>query len=187
MDKYIIKYRGREKMKKVVIYFSDIMDTLIGNQLNTEEDYYQFDHLLATIKEKEQADEIIFALISTDNQEIVSHTHDLLTPFIGQTVTFGRQYFGNGYYTESEVVRKKSLGKPMEIIEYVDQLSQSYDVSSVYYVDDSMTDQMILSHIVKQTDWEPTLHSIRPTNRIGLSDTNRLLDENIQKTFGSQR
>ena len=37
-------------MKKVVVFFSDIVGTIIGRQNNTEKDYQQFCDLLSQIK-----------------------------------------------------------------------------------------------------------------------------------------
>lgn len=174
-------------MKKVVVYFSDIVGTIIGRQNNTEEDYQQFCDLLSQVKENEQSDEIIFSLISSDTYQVVSNVHQVINPFIMQTVTYGRQFFDIGYYTENEVIQKTSFGKTWNIAEYIKELSQDYEIVSIYYADDVEMYYDLLSIIAEEEHWDFSLHSITPTKNVGLAEVNELLGESIQKNIGPQR
>ncbi len=168
-------------MKKTVVYFSDIVGTIIGRKNNMEEDYQQFCFLLSQIKENEQSDEVIFSLISSDTYQVVSNVHKIINPFIMQTVTYGRQFFDIGYYTENEVIQKAPLGKAWNVAEYIKELSQNHKIVSIYYVDDVKIYYDLLSIIAEEEHWDFLLHSITPTKNIGLAEVNELLEESIQK------
>lgn len=174
-------------MKKIVVYFSDIVGTIIGHKNNMKEDYQQFCDLLSQIKEKEKTDEIIFSLISSDTYQVVSNVHQTINPFIMQTVTYGRQFFDNGYYTENEVIQKTSFGKTWNIAEYIKDLSQNHEIISIYYVDDVKMYYDLLAIIAEEKHWNFSLHSITPTKNIGLSEVNELLEKSIQKIIKLQR
>ncbi len=174
-------------MKKIVVYFSDIVGTIIGRKNNMKEDYQQFCDLLSRIKENEQSDEIIFSLISSDNYQVVSNVHRVINPFIMQTVTYGRQFFDVGYYIENEVTQKTSFGKAWNIAEYIKELSQNHEIVSIYYVDDVKMYYDLLSIIAEEEHWNFPLHSITPTKNVGLAEVNELLEENIKKNIGPQR
>ncbi len=174
-------------MRKIVIYFSDIVGTIIGCKNNIEEDYQQFCNLLSQIKENEQSDEIIFSLISSDNYQVVSNVHRVINPFIMQTVTYGRQFFDVGYYTENEVIQKASSGKAWKIAEYIKELSQNHEIVSTYYVDDVKMYYDLLSIIAEEEHWNFSLHSITPTKNVGLAEVNELLEKSIQKNIGPRR
>lgn len=170
-------------MKKIVVYFSDIVGTIMGHKNNMVEDYQQFCNLLSQIKANEQPDEIIFSLISSDTYQVVSNVHRVIDPFIMQTVTYGRQFFDAGYYTQNEVIQKTSSGKTWSILEYIKELSKNYEIISIYYVDDVKMYYDFLSIIAEEEHWNFSLHSITPTKNVGLAEVNELLEENIQKNI----
>lgn len=150
-------------MKKIVIFFSDIMGTILGSVPNQVEDYHKFNELLMAIKEKEGADEIIFSLISTDNREFVSFIHNQIRDFIGNSVVFGRQFFGNGYYTENEtIISEKNLGKAPQIQDYIQNLGEENEIVSVYYADDVEIFHQMLTLIATKALWIEKLHAIKP-------------------------
>lgn len=171
-------------MKRIVIFFSDIMGTILGSIPNQIEDYHKFNELLTTIKEKEEADEIIFSLISTDNKDLVASVHNQISNFISDSVVFGRQFFENGYYIDDEtVISKQILGKALEIQNYVQSLEEKNEIVSIYFADDvEMYHQMLMIFAAK-TLWGEKLHSIRPNQNIGLSETNALLENNLNERF----
>lgn len=79
-------------MKRIVIFFSDIMGTILGSIPNQPEDYYKFNELLSKIREKEDADKIIFSLISTDIKEAVSSMHNHMSHFISEPVVLENNF-----------------------------------------------------------------------------------------------
>lgn len=174
-------------MKKIVVYFSDIVGTIIGCKNNMDNDYQQFSYLLSQIKEKEQSDEIIFSLISSDNYQVVYSLHQLINSFIIETVTYGRQFFDSGYYTENEIVQKTSSGKVWYMADYIKELSQNHKIVSVYYADDIKMYYDLLSIIAEEENWNFSLHSIIPTKNVGIAEVNKLLEKSIQKTINLKR
>jgi len=166
-------------MKNVVVYFSDIVGTLFGNQDNTEEDFKTFSGLLKEIKKNWQADEIIFSLISSDRQAIVSNTQIFLHDYIGGDVIFGKQFFDDGYYTEKGIVQKKSQGKALDIRNYLWELRGICDIVAVYYADDVSMYQMLLSCCAEGENWNNRLHLIHPMMRLGLSEINQLIKKDL--------
>lgn len=171
-------------MKRIVIFFSDIMGTILGSIPNQIEDYHKFNELLTTIKEKEEADEIIFSLISTDNKDLVASVHNQISNFISDSVVFGRQFFENGYYIDDEtVISKQILGKALEIQNYVQSLEEKNEIVSVYFADDVEMYHQMLMIFADKTLWGEKLHSIRPNQNIGLSETNALLENNLNERF----
>lgn len=172
-------------MKRIVIFFSDIMGTILGSIPNQAEDYYKFNELLSTLREKEDADEIIFSLISTDIKEVVSSVHHQMSNFISEPVVFGRQFFENGYYTdEGTVISKQNLGKPFQIQNYVQSLNEENEIISVYYTDDIEMYHQMLMLLAADSLWIEKLHSIMPKQNIGLSETNSILENNLNERFG---
>lgn len=135
------------------------------------------------LKKNEQSNEIIFSLISSDNYQVVSNVHQIINPFIMQTVTYGRQFFDAGYYTENGIIQKTSYGKAWNIAEYIKELSQSHEIISIYYVDDVKMYYDLLSIIAEEKHWDFPLHSIIPTKDTGLAEVNELLEESIQKNI----
>lgn len=174
-------------MKKMVIYFSDIVGTIIGRKNNTDEDYQQFCDLLSQIKENGDADELIFSLISSDNYQVVTNVHKTMNPFIMQTVTYGRQFFDEGYYTVDGEFQKTPPGKAWNIAEYITYLSQNYEIVSVYYAEDVKMYHDLLSYIAEEEHWSFSVYSITPTKNIALTEVNKLLEISIQKNIGPHR
>lgn len=173
-------------MKKV-IYCSDIRGTILGSQENKIEDYQKFNELLKEIKTREDADELVFSLISTDNQETVKSIQNLIHPYIKETATLGRQYFENGYYTERQtVLEEKPKGKVIQLIEYVNDLKKEEEEISVYYADDTEMYHFMAELLAKNNGWSSELFSIKPTG-LGLEETNQLLEKHLEDHFGKQK
>lgn len=171
-------------MKRIVIFFSDIMGTILGSSPNQIEDYHKFNELLTTIKEKEEADEIIFSLISTDNKDLVASVHNQISNFISDSVVFGRQFFENGYYIDDEAVISNQIpGKALQIQNYVQSLEEENEIVSVYYADDVEMYHQMLMIFAADSLWSEKLHSIMPNQGIGLSETNALLESNLKERF----
>lgn len=170
-------------MKKC-IFFIDITGTILGNVPNSEEDYNKLNILLRRIKEFDDTDEIIFSLISTDNIETIRSIQNLLIPYIGNTVTFGRQFFENGYYTENYVIRETESGKIIQMCEYLKSLCNNSDeITSVYFADDVEMYHLMFSLVSESESWENKIHSIIPIKKSGLNETNHLLEESIEKEY----
>lgn len=175
-------------MKKVVIYFSDIVGTIFGKAENTDEVYQMFNELLASIKKHEDADEIVFSLISSDNQSFVENTQNTISPFIDGTVVYGKQFFGDGYYQNGEIIKTGSFsGKVPQIANYINELSATDEVVAVYYADDTIMYQELLNMLAKKCNWSEKLTSIIPKQNIGLAEVNSLLEESINNKFGNNR
>lgn len=174
-------------MKKTVVYFSDIIGTILGRKANSEEDYKKFNDLLATIKQNEQADEIIFSLISTDDAKFVFNVQNMIFPFINQTVSFGKQFFGNGYYIGKKIVEREPSAKAMDITQYIQELSQDYEITSVYYAEDTSMHQEMLAFLAESDGWNQQLVCITPNGGLGLFEVNQLLESNIKERFGAQK
>lgn len=168
-------------MKKT-IYFSDIMGTIIGSEKNIEEDYDKFNELLKIIKEKDGSDEIIFSLISTDSEEAVRSVQNTIRPYIDDTVTFGRQYFDKGFYTDDSEVIDKVTSKANHILDYLNLLLDGNDeIVSIYYADDVEMFHVMLNHLIDK-GLADRLHCIVPVRNAGLSETNQLLEDDLKKT-----
>ncbi len=173
-------------MERIIVYFSDIIGTILSNS-NIEEDYQQFSYLLSDIKKNEQVDKIIFSLISTDDKDFVSDIQNIIHPFITSTVTYGKQFFQNGYYTESGIVQKKYSSKAEVITEYVKELKNNYEIISIYYADDVEMYHTMLSFLAKSNSWKQQLHSIIPTGKTGLAEVNQLLENDIRLRFHTRK
>lgn len=166
-------------MKKT-IYFSDIMGTINGNSKNIEADYDKFNELLKRIKAQDESDEVVFSLISTDEARIVKGVQDTVRPYIQDTVTFGRQYFDKGYYTDDGSVTPLVASKATHIIDYLNGLLETDDdIASIYFVDDVEMYHVMLKHLINK-GLADRLHTIIPIKKDGLSETNELLERLLE-------
>lgn len=129
-----------EGMPKKVLFFSDIMDTIdCGN----EEDYEALAQKLRLLKDKNNADKIVFSLITGDESEqYLLHYFDKITPILEQYgIEIGRQFMSDKYYNpvEKEFIWYSKNSKIDKIIDCANELKEENELVSVYYVDDNPT------------------------------------------------
>lgn len=58
-------------MKKIICIFCDITGTIIGKRKNSNEDYKNFINIINDIRKYDEADYLIFSLISSDSKDVV--------------------------------------------------------------------------------------------------------------------
>ncbi len=165
------------------IYFCDITGTIFGSEKNDKEDYQKLNELLQEVQRNDSSDEIVFSLVSTDNEETVRSVQGLLEPYIGENVVFGRQFFDSGYYVEDVVVKDNISGKSLQMYEYLKDLGIDH-IASVYFADDVQMFHMILHFALEGDGLSDKFHSIIPTKKLGLKEVNQLLENDLQKFYG---
>lgn len=170
-------------MKKIAIFFSDIIGTIKGFVPNKPVDYYQFNQLLETIRQKEEVEEVILSLISADDIKLVIDMQKELESYIKKPIVFGHQFFENGCYNETETIYTEIVGRIKQIVDYIHLLSKEYDITAIYYVDDSLLYHEILELFAEEDAWIDKLQSIRPKNNLGLSEVNSLIEQNLSERF----
>ncbi len=166
---------------RIICFFCDIMGTILGKGENDMSQYQKFSELLAKLKEKEDADYIVFSLISSDGIEVIAQMQDILYSYIGETVVFGKQFFGDGYFTIDGKVTKTSPGKIMQIIEYVKELEGRYKVGKVYYADDCKIFHDMLSCLEDKLSFK--IRSIIPQQNEGIFEVNQILEAQLSQEY----
>lgn len=166
-------------MKKIIIFFCDIRGTIIGNEQNSITDYQFFNNLLLEIKNLEQVDYIIFSLISSDNNIIVSNEQNILNNYFNNNIIFGKQFFDNGYIIDNAIYNDNKKGKIEQILNYTKELEQKYIVAKIYYADDCEFFHDILNELIFYENQNNLFKSIIPKEHIGLKELNLIISNNI--------
>lgn len=163
-------------VKKTVLFFCDITGTINGNIENSIEDYQHFVSLLTDIKEENGAKNIIFSLVSTDISDTLQKEISLLKRFFSKSITIGKQFFENGYieeYQENSYIK----GKPFQILNYIEELQNKYEISKVYFADDTQIYHEILFELAECFQFPPNqIISIILENRLGLTELNEQIE-----------
>lgn len=162
-------------MQNITIIFCDIRGTLIGKQKNTDEDYKKFTNKLLKLKENDYSDNIIFSIISSDDAIYVKEMFNILKPYLCD-IKAGKQIFYNGYI-ENEKEYEYAIGKPFQILNYLTELSKTYLINRIYFIDDTSLHHEILYELLEDCD---KLVSIIPENNEGISELNSLLEKLLE-------
>ncbi len=169
-------------MKRISIYFSDIVGTISGSVPNSKEDYKKLVQLLDRIKTLDGSSTVAFSLISSDAQETVMAEKAKIESVSSDSITFGRQFFDLGYNHHNQVtLQDKFSGKSFQMIEYIDDLQKYYDIASIYYADDVEIYQQMMEVASANRPWNSKLHFITPRLGAGLSETNLLLESTLEE------
>jgi hypothetical protein len=161
--------------------FSDISGTIHGSVANTIKDYNNFNDLLIKLKEANNSDVVIFSLVSSDKSEIIKKEMTLLRKFLNKDIIlFGKQFFDSGYIWNDEKHEFVS-GKPMQILKYIDDLKNRFDVVKVYYADDVKIYHEIIFTLIDEFNLNlAQLESIIPEGNDGLYGLNNLIEDKIK-------
>lgn len=163
---------------KATIFFCDIRGTIEGRVKNKLSDYEKFNELILKIKEKNNSDFIIFSLISSDNVEYIKQNYEYLNEHFSDSITFGKQFFDEGYIDGKTVITGDN-GKCNQIINYLNELSESYYIDNIILADDLSFLHEMLYMISEDFSWKNKISSIIPTQGSGLSEINHLIQTNL--------
>jgi len=163
-------------MKSVSIVFCDITGTLIGKKKNTNEDYKKFVEILTNLQNNDYSDELLFSLTSSDIPEIVIEMIHEFTPFI-KNINETKHFYYNGYIKNKDII-PYLIGKPFQILDYLNELKKLYNINKIYFFDDSKMNHEILYELLINKD---KLISIIPENIEGLEDLTKILEETFKK------
>ncbi|MGM9834552.1 MAG: hypothetical protein ACI31M_02075 [Bacilli bacterium] len=167
-------------MKKLVIFFCDINGTIDGFKKNSKVDYQEFNFLLKELKEKNQADILLFSLVSNEKKEIVSEYNNIMCSFLDERITIGKQFCDVGYL-ESNRFSYSIKGKIWQMINYINELKNIYYIQKIYLADDTEMNSNILLELLEFENMEK-FESIVPRNMEGLSELNSLIKTNMFST-----
>ena len=158
-------------MKSISICFCDITGTLIGKKQNKKEDYQKFYEIINSLQNNDYSDELIFSLVSI----VIDMIHEF-TPYI-KNINETKHFYYNGYVNNHEIV-PYLIGKPFQILDYLDELKSKYTINKIYFIDDCKMNHEILYELIFEKD---KLISIIPENIDGLEDLNNLLTNTFSK------
>lgn len=160
-------------MKKTILFLCDIHGTLIGNIDNTEEDYIKFNSLLNNLSLNNN---IIFSIVSTENQETINYYQQLLKKYLNNNVILGRQFYEDGYIYNDEAFNY-SIGKCVQVLGYIEELLEKYDISKIYFADDNDFNQEMIKEIINLKYPNIIFETIIPKSLNGLSELNKLVED----------
>lgn len=164
---------------KVLCFFCDIQETIVGENPNQSIDYQNFSDILDNLKCVFGVDYVIFSLISSDSMESVFKEKDILEPYFSSGIIMGKQFFGNGYIDGDTIYYCKGNLKSIRIATYIKELSQRYLIEDVFYADDCQLYHEVLGLLTKKNASYPKIHSIIPKTNSGLIEVNELLENSI--------
>ena len=75
----------------------EILEKLYDIEENTTDGNKEFNEKLLELKEKNNADSLVFSLVTNDSYEDVRDTKYLLKEFFDPSIKFGRNFFEDGY------------------------------------------------------------------------------------------
>lgn len=154
-------------MKKVTLFFCDIVGTFDGNQILKieEEEIQRFVKNLRKIIKQNKTDGLIFSFVTTERKDLVRIMEQKIKPYLKDSdIYIGRHIYNKG---------KGNVAKPSAILLSIESLKEQYDVDSkVYYADDCELYHYILEEL--NTSYDIT--SIIPSS-CGLVDVNNILEE----------
>lgn len=160
-------------MQKLILFFCDLHGTLIGNINNTEEDYIKFNSLLNSLS---LSNNVIFSMISTENQETINYYQQLLKKYLNNNVILGRQFYEDGYIYKDEAFNHQ-VGKCVQVLGFIEELSKTYDITKIYFADDNDFNQEMIKEIISLKYPNIIFKSIIPKLLNGLSELNKLVED----------
>ena len=162
-------------MNKLVLFFCDIQGTLIGNKINEENDYVLFNQELNKI-----GDKIVFSVVSTESNETVARYLNILSNYFTDNIIFGRQYYEDGYI-ENNNVFDVCAGKCSQIMDYINDLSKTYEIDKVYYAEDNKFICEMVGECINLIYPNIEYQGIIPSKLNGLKELNILINDNINR------
>lgn len=173
-------------MKNTVCFFCDIRGTFKGLENNNAENYIAFTENLIKLQQENNADSIIFSFVSTDKQDYVASCINTFKIFTNNSITFGKQFFENGYFLNNETYPTK-IGKASQIYGYLEQLNEEVNINKVYFADDSEMNLKILNFLNSAHEDKYDIVTINPTENEGLKELNNLLGQTLKTQRSSAK
>lgn len=167
-------------MENLIIFFCDINGTIDGISKNYYDDYIKFNELLIKLKQSDNADQILFSLVSSENENIVYKKANTINKYLDKSIIMGKHFFENGYieYNRSTTT---IIGKIWQINTYLEELQLKYNINKVYLADDSKIIHEMLTEILEDKNIK-TLESIIPDKKNGLNEINSIISNKYIKT-----
>jgi len=127
------------RKKGKVMFFCDIMNTI---DRGTALDFNELGLKLVGLKEKHEAEDIVFSLITGDSEEeYLMQYFDNVNEYLNLPgIVFGKQFMRDKYFLMNEGFENYfKHNKIDKIIDYTNELKKESDIVAVYYVDDNPT------------------------------------------------
>lgn len=160
-------------MKNLVIFFCDINGTIDGIKKNSRIDYQEFNILLKKLKEKDEADILLFSLVSSEKKDIVFKYSNTLHSHLDNKITMGKQFYDIGYLEENKP-NPSIIGKVWQILSYLDELKKTYQIKKIYLADDTEMNLNLVLELLEHENQEK-FESIIPIYRDGLCEVNDII------------
>ena len=165
-------------MEKVVCFFFGNSSNFRFSNNTSFEEYKEFNEKLLELKEKNNADSLVFSLVTNDSYEDVRDTKYLLKEFFDPSIKFGRNFFEDGYI-ENWSVGLQFGGKSGSVIDYLAKANSEYEIEHIYYFDDSDVSREIVSYFITDAKLDDYYTYVSLENVDTLKDTNKLLSSVI--------
>lgn len=124
--------------KKIILFACDIMGTI---DKTNYDDYESLAEKVQQLKEKNDAEEVVFSLITGDSEEsyLIHYFEKNKSSLEQNYVVIGKQFMEHKYYYGTELTPYYKNSKIEKIIDYVNELKTENEVVAVYYTDDRPT------------------------------------------------
>lgn len=167
-------------MENIILFFCDIYGTINGNVPNTEKDYKEFNCLLNELSKQNNNTKILFTLISSEKKEIVMKYLLEIKQYINGNIIFSKQFYENGYILDNKY-EETICGKFKQMLDDINELKKTANIIRIYYADDSVFLQTIISEYFKCEEFTIPFISLIPEETLGLKEINRLLNIELDK------
>lgn len=165
-------------MEKVVCFLFGNSDNFKFNDNTSIEEYRKFNDNLLKLKEKNNADSLVFSLVTNNSYEDVRDTREVLGEFFDSSIKTGRVFFEDGYMDNWSVGLQVG-GKGGSIIDYLAKVNSEYEIKHIYYFDDCDFSKDMVSYFITDAKLDDSYTYVSLENVNTLKDTNKLLSSVI--------
>ena len=161
-------------MKKVVCFLYGNSNNLKLENNATIDEYKKLDENLLKLKEVNDADSLVFSLVTDDSYENVRDTKAVLDDFFVPPISSRKNFFKEGYINDSSI-GLQSGGKCGSIMDYICEIKKDNEIKHIYYLDDCEFSKEVVSSFITDNNLDDQYTYIPLESTTTLKETNELL------------
>lgn len=168
-------------MEKIVLVLCDIQGTIDGNDENRSCDYEEFNQNLLKLQDMNNVEYVIFSIFSSETAKVVQEKIYTLLKYFDPSIISAKNYFESGCICNDGKILKKEKGKIFQIVGFINEMIEKYDIEKVYYIDDCSLYHDFLKVLLEDIDIQ--VEHIIPKEKNGLKEVNELLSKHMENKF----
>ena len=125
---------------------------------------------------------VMFSIFSSETAKTVQEKKDTLLKYFDSSIIYAKNYFESGCICENgNVIIKNKIGKIFQIVEFINEMLEKYDIEKMYYIDDCSSYHDFLKVLLEDIDIQ--VEHIIPKEKNGLKEVNELLSKHMENKF----